>query len=179
MATLSSFHLSTLKRLQSLPIRTANSAVYLLLGISADLHKRKLSLFHQIWMSENVSIREIAWRQYNAGRPASFFVIIVDILDLYELPSFIEVMSGHLKKIGIVKKSINFRQFGKNWLIFSMNIEYKKIKDYLRYIPDFYKEILQTWIKMGGGQTKTLSHFAEIRKQLIWGNKFIMLKIKV
>jgi hypothetical protein len=34
-----------------------------------------------------------------------------------------------------------FRQFGKNWSIFSMNIEYKKIKDYLRYIPDFYKEI--------------------------------------
>ena len=71
-----------------------------------------------------------------------------------------------------------FRQFGKNWLIFSMNIEYKKMKDYLRYIPDFYKEILQTWIKMGGGQTKTLSHFAEIRKQLIWGNKFIMFKNK-
>jgi hypothetical protein len=46
-----------------------------------------------------------------------------------------------------------------------MNIEYKNIKDYLRYIPDFNKEILQTWIKMGGGQTKTLSHFAEIRKQ--------------
>ena len=39
-------------------------------------------------------------------------------------------------------------------------------------------EILQTWIKMGGGQTKTLSHFAEIRKQLIWGNKFIMFKNK-
>ena len=59
-----------------------------------------------------------------------------------------------------------------------MNIEYKKIQDYLRYIPDFYKEILQTWIKMGGGQTKTLSHFAEIRKQLIWGNKFILFKNK-
>jgi hypothetical protein len=40
-----------------------------------------------------------------------------------------------------------FRQFGKNWLIFSMNIEYKKNEDYLRYIPDLYKEILQTWIK--------------------------------
>jgi hypothetical protein len=61
-------------------------------------------------MSEHVSIREIAWRQYNAGRPTSFFVRIVDILDLYELPSFIEVMSGHFKKLdwkGIVKKSIN------------------------------------------------------------------------
>jgi hypothetical protein len=28
-----------------------------------------------------------------------------------------------------------------------MNIEYKKNEDYLRYIPDLYKEILQTWIK--------------------------------
>jgi hypothetical protein len=31
---------------------------------------------------------------------------------------------------------------------------------------------------MGGGQPKTLSHFAEIRKHLIWGNKLIMLKMK-
>jgi hypothetical protein len=31
---------------------------------------------------------------------------------------------------------------------------------------------------MGGDQTKTLSHFAEIRKQFIWGNKFIMFKNK-
>jgi hypothetical protein len=41
MATLCSFHLSTLKRLHSLPIRTANSAVYLLLEIlpiSAGTH---------------------------------------------------------------------------------------------------------------------------------------------
>jgi hypothetical protein len=29
-----------------------------------------------------------------------------------------------------------------------------------------------------GGQTKTLSHFAEIRKQLIWGNKFIRFRNK-
>ena len=57
-------------------------------------------------MSENVSIREIAWRQYNVGRPAGFFIRIVDILDLYELPPFTEVMNGHFKKIewkGIVK----------------------------------------------------------------------------
>ena len=113
MATLSSFHIGTLKRLQSLPIRTANSTVYLLLGtlpISAKLHKRQLSLLHQIVMSENVSIREIDWRQYNVGRPASFFIRIVGILDLYELPPFTEVMNGHFKQIewkGIVKRSIN------------------------------------------------------------------------
>jgi hypothetical protein len=45
-------------------------------------------------MSENVSIREIAWRQYNVGGPASFFIRIVGILDLYELPPFTEVMNG-------------------------------------------------------------------------------------
>jgi hypothetical protein len=33
---------------------------------------------------------------------------------------------------------------------------------------------LQTWIKMGGGQTKTLTHFAEIRKQL---NRSMMVHI--
>jgi hypothetical protein len=48
---------------------------------------------------ENVSIREIAWRQYNVGRPASFFIRIVGILDLYELPPFTEVMNGHFNKI--------------------------------------------------------------------------------
>lgn len=31
---------------------------------------------------------------------------------------------------------------------------------------------------MGGGQTKTPTHFAKIRKQLIWRSKFIMFKNK-
>ena len=52
-----------------------------------------------------------------------------------------------------------FRQFGKNWLIFSMNIEYKKIKDYLRYIPDFYKEILANLDKNWWGSNKNAITF--------------------
>ncbi|CAC5416003.1 unnamed protein product [Mytilus coruscus] len=66
---LCSFHLSTLKHIQSLPNRTATSAVYLLLGalpITAELHKRQLSFLHSIAMSHNNSIREIAWRQHTA-----------------------------------------------------------------------------------------------------------------
>jgi hypothetical protein len=61
-------------------------------------------------MNENASIREIAWRQYNVDKPASFFIRIVRILDLYELPPFSAVMNGHFKIIewkGIVKRSIN------------------------------------------------------------------------
>jgi hypothetical protein len=57
----------------------------LLLGtlpISAELHKRQLCLLHQIAMSENVSIREIAWRQYNVdgswrGLPYPSFLDLV------------------------------------------------------------------------------------------------------
>ncbi|CAC5378822.1 unnamed protein product [Mytilus coruscus] len=92
----------TLKHIQSLPNRTATSAVFLLLGalpITAELHKRQLSLLHSIAMSQNNSIREIAWRQHTAGRPSSFFKRINDILDMYQLPSFSEIMNHHYNKI--------------------------------------------------------------------------------
>ena len=52
-----------------------------------------------------------------------------------------------------------FRQFGKNWLIFSMNIKYKKIKDYLRYIPDFYKKNIANLDKNGWGSNKNAITF--------------------
>jgi hypothetical protein len=35
-----------------------------------------------------------------------------------------------------------------------MNIDYKKNKEYLRHIPEFYKEILKTWMKMCGVKHK-------------------------
>ncbi|CAC5400934.1 unnamed protein product [Mytilus coruscus] len=60
MASLCSFHLSTLKHLQSLPNRTATSAVYLLVGalpIAAEIDKRQLSLLNSIDMSDNIFIR--------------------------------------------------------------------------------------------------------------------------
>jgi hypothetical protein len=58
-------------------------------------------------MSEDVSIREIARRQYNAGRPASFFIRIVDILDLYELPVSILafVMAFHTSRTELLIES--------------------------------------------------------------------------
>ncbi|CAC5400024.1 unnamed protein product [Mytilus coruscus] len=100
---LCSFHLSTLKHIrQSLPNRTASSAVYLLLGtlpITAELHKRQLSLLHSIAMSHNNSIREIAWKQHTAGRPNNFFKRINDILNMYQIPSFNEIMNQHYNKL--------------------------------------------------------------------------------
>ena len=42
--------------------------------------------------------------------------------------------------------------FGKKMLIFNMNIDVKKHKQFLNNIPEFYKNVLTSWIKTGGGQ---------------------------
>ena len=91
-----------MKHIQSLRNRAATSEIYLLLGvlpINAELHKRQLSLLRSIAMSQNNSMRETTWRQHTVGQPTSFFVRITDILDMYQLPSFIEIMNCHYNKI--------------------------------------------------------------------------------
>jgi hypothetical protein len=40
-------------------------------------------------------------------------------------------------------------------------------------IPAFYKELLKTWITCRGRENKIPHNFREIRKQIIWGNKYI------
>ena len=45
---------------------------------------------------------------------------------------------------------------GINWLIFKMNFEKKKILDYIKHIPEFYREVFKCWVISGGGQTKKL-----------------------
>jgi hypothetical protein len=41
--------------------------------------------------------------------------------------------------------------FGKIWLIFKMNIDVKKREQFLNNIPEFYKNVLTSWIKTDGG----------------------------
>jgi hypothetical protein len=69
--------------------------------------------------------------------------------------------------------------FGKNWLIFKMNIDNGKLIENFNDIPVFYKEIINCWVEFGGAQTKTPTNFREIRNQNIWGNKYIKFNIKV
>ena len=63
--------------------------------------------------------------------------------------------------------------FGHNLLIFKMNIENIKHLPDLEQIPEFYREIIRCWVKSGGGQMMYPKDFLGIRKQVIWGNKFI------
>ena len=62
-----------------------------------------------------------------------------------------------------------FDKFGKKWLIFKMNIDNGKSIENFNDIPEFYKEIINCWVELEGGQTKTPTNFREIRNQNILG----------
>ena len=60
-----------------------------------------------------------------------------------------------------------FNTTGKNWLVFSMNLDSTKSLNYLKKIPEFYRKVVKCWNLSGGGQTKSPVTFIYIRKQII------------
>ena len=112
---LSKFHVDNLKRFQSLPIRTANCAVHLLLGalpIEGELHKRQLSLLYNILVSSNETITELSERQVavNLENPLSYFCRVQCVLEKYQLPSLEELIIKHPSKDSwkcTVKEAVN------------------------------------------------------------------------
>ena len=98
---LSKFHISNLRRFQSLPTRTATSDVYLLLGalpVEAELHKRHLSLLFNILPSTNSTIKDLSTRQIAINNEQSFFSKVQKNLDLYQLPHVRDLRVGELSK---------------------------------------------------------------------------------
>ena len=98
MNILSKFHIDNLRRFQSLPARTATSAVYLLLWalpIEAELHKRQLSLLYNLITSTNETIQELTKRQIavNLDNGQSFYSRAQDILAQYNLPHLQDLQS--------------------------------------------------------------------------------------
>ena len=112
---LSKFRISNLHRFQSLPTRTATSAVYLILGallVEAELHKRHLSLLFNILSSTNSTIKDLSTRQIaiNLDNEQSFFSKVQQILDLYQLPHVRDLRVSELSKEQWktqVKKAVN------------------------------------------------------------------------
>ena len=83
------FHISTLRRLQALPERTASSVVQLLLAalpIQGEIHKRQLSLLHSIVISKNSGIKGLMARQVALQCQRSFFCFAENTLKTYSLP---------------------------------------------------------------------------------------------
>ena len=59
-----------------------------------------------------------------------------------------------------------------------MNIDVKKHKQFLNNIPEFYKNVLTSWIKTGGGQFNSPLTFSNVRKQFFGGNRCITFQNK-
>ncbi|CAC5422924.1 unnamed protein product [Mytilus coruscus] len=109
------FHRKNLRHLQSLPERTSNAVVLLLLGalpIEAEIHKGQLSLLYSIVSCDNSKIKDVMNRQIatNYDNKKSFFSRILNILEMYDLPS-INYLQKNLPKRDIwkeeTKKKVN------------------------------------------------------------------------
>ena len=104
------FHLEILKNIQSLPTRTANTIVYLLLGalpLKAEIEKKQLGLFYAVVTSENPTLQQFWKRQYVLQHDGSFFKQIYELIEKYDLPPPNEMR--HLSKVQckiLVKKTI-------------------------------------------------------------------------
>ena len=66
----------------------------------------------------------------------------------------------------------HFDKYGKNFSLFKMNFgDVKNLKEIK--LPVFYKNIIESWVIAGGGCMDEPKSFADIRKQILWGNQFI------
>ena len=103
LSQLERYHLRTLRQIQGLPQRTANSAVYMLLGalpIEAEIHKKQLGLLHTVVNSDNKCLRDVVQRQLacSFNNEYSFFHMVALVLEQYSLQSLSNIMVSDIGK---------------------------------------------------------------------------------
>ncbi|MES9880822.1 MAG: reverse transcriptase domain-containing protein [Sedimenticola sp.] len=91
-STLAKFNIQVLRRIQSLPDRTATGVVYLLLGglpIEAEIHKRQLSFLYNLLVCQNDTIQNLTKRQIavNLDNHLSYYCRVSQVLSTYGLPT--------------------------------------------------------------------------------------------
>ena len=101
---LSDFHTELIRRIQSLPSRTALSAVYLLVGalpLEAELHKRQLSLSFSIVSSRNAWLHELVQTAIGLQGISytGFFKRVSDTLNLYDLHTIRQLLESTPTKL--------------------------------------------------------------------------------
>lgn len=101
---LSDFHIDLLRRIQSLPSRTALSVVYLLVGakpLEAEIHKRQLSLLFSIVSPRNATLHQLVQRAIGTSgiSYAGFFERVSIMLELYNLPTIRQLLENTPKKL--------------------------------------------------------------------------------
>ena len=106
-------------------------------------------------------------------------------LDMIDLETYINTMKLKWVKSLLSQDDANwkvipkyhFQKFGSNFLIFYYNIDNINGLN-AKHLPEFYSNLLNTWIKSSYKHGKQMLTFNDIRKQIIWGNQFIKLNKK-
>ena len=71
-----------------------------------------------------------------------------------------------------------FKNFGHNFLIFYMNIDNFNQISNITNLPIFYEDLVKCWINVHKTSFSEVNNFESIRKQIIWGNKYITFNKK-
>ena len=72
----------------------------------------------------------------------------------------------------------HLNKFGNDFSIFDMRLKSVNSLEDFKQIPEFYLEIIKTWIKYKNTEKHIPLNYSNIRQQIIWGNQDIMLKGK-
>ena len=59
-----------------------------------------------------------------------------------------------------------------------MNIQNIKFIENIETLPSFYLNIVNSWIKIKSTHKSVPNYHSEIRKEVIWGNKFVKFQNK-
>ena len=148
---------------------------------SLTVHKDRIKeinkmLFAFLWDNKKEKIKRttLIGDKFNGGIGMIDLESYVVSIKLKWVRSLLNETDAHWK--AIPRYFYNF--FGENFLVFYMNIDsFKSLNTFV--IPEFYKNILELWIQTNNiQQQEAPKHFADIRKEVLWGNKYIKYKGK-
>ena len=97
IADISLYDKRLLKQIQHLPDKTADAAVYLMLGeppIQAEIHRRLFTIFGSITRNYESVENQLAWRQLSVKTNSShsWFIMVKSLVERYSLPSIYDLL---------------------------------------------------------------------------------------
>ena len=149
---------------------------YLLQSIAVPkeiLNRLETMLFRFLWNNENDKImrKQMIQNYENGGEK------MVDVrcqLETVQIKWVNRLMTSEEATWKIISRFC-IDKYGKDFSLFKMNLGQVQNLQTIA-LPTFYRNMLETWVKRGGGPRDTSKSFADIRNQVIFGNQLIKHK---
>ena len=142
------------------------------------IQRLKTMIYNFIWGGQNDRIKRTdLCKEYSKGGLA--------MIDIDQYLNSIQI--SWLKRLTTSTPMINswkiiplsyFKKNGPDFLIFIANMDNFNCLCGKKYVSPFYAELIKTWIICNKKNIKEPKQYSQVRKQIIWGNKFIKYKRK-